>query len=165
MSAEVQGDRRRPPVVAVVLMLTALLTVLLIAFAWPAARSEPRNVPLAVAGPAPAVAQVESGLEQAMPGGFEVTAVPDRATAVQKIQDRDVYGAIVLDPQQPELLTASAALPRSRRSSHSCRAGCRRTIRQSSPTSYHCRKTIRGVPVWPRVHCRSCSVGSSRPAR
>ncbi|MFG1628482.1 hypothetical protein [Kribbella sp. NPDC049227] len=111
MSAEVQGDRRRPPVVAVVLMLTALLTVLLIAFAWPAARSEPRNVPLAVAGPAPAVAQVENGLEQAMPGGFEVTAVPDRATAVQKIQDRDVYGAIVLDPQQPELLTASAGAP------------------------------------------------------
>lgn len=111
MSAEVQGDRRRPPVVAVVLMLTALLTVLLIAFAWPAARSEPRNVPLAVAGPAPAVAQVESGLEQAMPGGFEVTAVPDRATAVQKIQDRDVYGAIVLDPRQPEMLTASAGAP------------------------------------------------------
>jgi len=62
-------------------------------------------------GPAPAVAQVEKGLEQAMPGGFELSAVPDRAAAVQKIEDREVYGAIVLDPQQPEVLTASAGGP------------------------------------------------------
>ena len=46
-----------------------------------------------------------------MPGGFELTAVPDRAAAVQKIEDRDVYGAIVIDPQQPEVLTASAGGP------------------------------------------------------
>jgi len=104
-------NRQRPPLVAVITLLTALLTVLLIAFAWPAARSEPREVPLAVAGPESAVAQVAKGLEQAMPGGFELTAVPDRAAAVQKIEDRDVYGAIVLDPRQPEVLTASAGSP------------------------------------------------------
>jgi hypothetical protein len=112
MSAEVHAaERRRPPLVAVITLLTALLTVLLIAFAWPAARSEPRDLPLAVAGPAPAVQQVTAGLDQAMPGGFEITAVPDRAAAVQKIQDRDVYGAIVLDSAQPEVLTASAGGP------------------------------------------------------
>ena len=112
MSAEVHAaERRRPPLVAVITLLTALLTVLLIAFAWPAARSEPRDLPLAVAGPAPAVQQVTAGLDQAMPGGFEITAVPDRAAAVQKIQDRDVYGAIVLDAAQPEVLTASAGGP------------------------------------------------------
>ncbi|MGW1341192.1 hypothetical protein ACWCOV_09070 [Kribbella sp. NPDC002412] len=104
-------NRQRPPVVAVITLLTVLLTVLLIAFAWPAARSEPRDVPLAVAGPQSAVAEVEKGLEQAMPGGFEVTAVPDRAAAVRLIEDRDVYGAIVLDPRQPEVLTASAGGP------------------------------------------------------
>jgi CheY-like chemotaxis protein len=104
-------NRQRPPLVVVITLLTALLTVLLIAFAWPAARSEPRDVPLAVVGPEPAVAQVAKGLEQTMPGGFELTAVPDRAAAVQKIEDRDVYGAIVLDQQQPEVLTASAGGP------------------------------------------------------
>jgi hypothetical protein len=104
-------ERRRPPVAVVVTLLTAVLTVLLIAFAWPAARSEPRDLPLAVAGPAQAVAQVQGSLEQAMPGGFEITAVPDRATAVKAIEDRDVYGAIVLDPQAPEVLTASAGGP------------------------------------------------------
>lgn len=107
----VAEESRRPPVVAVVTLLTALLTVLLIAFAWPAARSEPRDLPIAVAGPQQAVAQVQGGLEQAMPGGFEVTAVPDRAAAVKAIENRDVYGAIVLDPQNPEVLTASAGGP------------------------------------------------------
>src|SRR5689334_23626340 len=100
MTAE--AERRQPPLVAVVLLLTAVLTVLLIAFAWPAARSAPRDVPIAVAGPSQAVGQVQAGLEQAMPGGFEITPVADRAAAVQKIGDRDVYGAIVLDPAQPE---------------------------------------------------------------
>lgn len=104
-------NRQRPPLIAVITLLTALLTVLLIAFAWPAARSEPRDLPLAVVGPESAVAQVAKGLEQAMPGGFELSAVPDRAAAVQKIEDRDVYGAIVIDPQQPEVLTASAGGP------------------------------------------------------
>jgi hypothetical protein len=104
-------DRRRPPVVVVVVLLTAVLTVLLIAFAWPAARSAPRDVPLAISGPAAAVAQVQGGLEKAMPGGFEFTAVTDRAAAVKAIEDRDVYGAIVLDQQAPEVLTASAGGP------------------------------------------------------
>ncbi|GAA1560987.1 hypothetical protein GCM10009789_12820 [Kribbella sancticallisti] len=104
-------ERRRPPVVVVVTLLTAVLTVLLIAFAWPAARSEPRDLPLAVAGPPQAVAQVQGSLEQAMPGGFEITAVADRAAAVRAVEDREVYGAIVLDPQAPEVLTASAGGP------------------------------------------------------
>jgi CheY-like chemotaxis protein len=105
------ADRRRPPLIAVITLLTAVLTVFLIAFAWPSARSEPRNVPIAVSGPAPAVTQVETALEQAMPGGFEITAVPDRQAAVQRIEDRDAYGAIVLDAAQPEVLTASAGSP------------------------------------------------------
>ncbi|GAA0619067.1 hypothetical protein HPO96_24790 [Kribbella sandramycini] len=102
---------RRPPLIAVVTLLTAVLTVLLIAFAWPAARSEPRDLPIAVAGPSQLAGQVGAGLDQAMPGGFEVTTVADRASAVQKIQDREVYGAVVLDAQQPEVLTASAGGP------------------------------------------------------
>ncbi|MDX6238488.1 MAG: hypothetical protein QOG10_3303 [Kribbellaceae bacterium] len=112
MSAETE-DRgaRRPPVVVVVTLLTALLAVLLIAFAWPAARSQPRDLPLAVAGTPAVVAQVSSGLEQALPGGFKIQAVPDRGAAVKAIEDRDVYGAIVLDAQNAEVLTASAGGP------------------------------------------------------
>jgi hypothetical protein len=105
------AERRRPPLIAVIVLLTAVLTVFLIAFAWPSARSEPRNVPIAVSGPTPAVEQVKAQLGQAMPGGFEITAVPDRQAAVRRIEDRDAYGAIVLDSAQPEVLTASAGGP------------------------------------------------------
>ena len=105
------AERRRPPLIAVIMLLTAVLTVLLIAFAWPSARSEPRNVPLAVSGPTVAVEQVKAQLGQTMPDGFEITAVPDRQAAVQRIEDRDAYGAIVLDSAQPEVLTASAGGP------------------------------------------------------
>ncbi|TDW19517.1 hypothetical protein [Kribbella kalugense] len=105
------AERRRPPLIAVVVLLTGVLTVFLIAFAWPSARSEPRDVPIAVSGPTPAVEQVKAQLGQAMPGGFDLTAVPDRAAAVQRIEDRDAYGAIVLDSAQPEVLTASAGGP------------------------------------------------------
>jgi hypothetical protein len=105
------GPSRRPPLVAVILLLTALLTVLLIAFAWPAARSAPRDLPLVVAGPPAAVEQVKTGLDQATPGGFDLTAVSDRAAAVQAVKNRDAYGAIVLDPTKPEVLTASAGSP------------------------------------------------------
>jgi hypothetical protein len=110
-ASSVTAGPPRPPLVAVVTLLTAVLTVLLIAFAWPASRSEPRDVPLAVAGPQAAVGQVTAALEQAMPGGFAIEPVSDRAAAVQAIEDRDVYGAIVLDQASPEVLTASAAGP------------------------------------------------------
>ena len=114
MSADeaVTEQRKGPPLVVVVTLLTAILTVLLIAFAWPASRSEPRDLPLAVAGPPAAVSQVSGFLEQRSPGAFEVEALADRAAAVQAIEDRDVYGAIVLDqPQSIEVLTASAGGP------------------------------------------------------
>src|SRR3954451_20893729 len=107
----VTEEPRHVPVAVVVTLLTAMLTVVLIAFAWPAARSEARDLPIAVAGPAQAAEQVKGSLEQAMPGGFEVTSVADRAAAERAIKDRDVYGAIVLDPQAPEVLTASAGGP------------------------------------------------------
>lgn len=101
---------RRPPVIAVIALLTAVLTVMLIAFAWPAARSEPRDVPLGVAGPPAAVGQITGALAQNVPGGFETHAYADRAAAVAAIEDREVYGAIVAGPE-PEVLTASAAGP------------------------------------------------------
>jgi hypothetical protein len=100
-------------VAGAVLGLTVLLSVLLTAFAWPAANSEPREVPLAVAAPAPVAAQVEEGLATGAGGeaAFDVTRVENRAAAVAAIEDREVYGALVVGPSGVEMLTASAASP------------------------------------------------------
>jgi hypothetical protein len=102
---------RKPPVIAVVTLLTAVLTVLLIAFAWPAARTEPRDLPLGVAGPAAATGQISAALNQNSPGAFEIHTYADRAAAVDAIEDRDVYSAIVAGQDGPEVLTASARGP------------------------------------------------------
>jgi hypothetical protein len=93
-------------------LLAVVVTILVVAFSWPAARSEPTDVPIGVAGPGPAVEQVAGQLDEAAPGAFDVTAMTDESAARSAIEDRDVYGAIVLDPAgPPRVLTASAASP------------------------------------------------------
>ncbi len=92
--------------------LSLLVAIVVSAFAWPAAKSEPREIPIAVVGPPDAVAQVDQQLDAAVPGGFDIEAAADPDTARALIADREVYGAIVLDPAgPPQLLTSSAASP------------------------------------------------------
>ncbi|MFI5889416.1 hypothetical protein ACIA5D_04770 [Actinoplanes sp. NPDC051513] len=76
-------------------------------FAAPAANLEPRDLPIAVAGPPQVVAQ----LEAAHPGAFEVTTVADAVAADSRIKDRDVYGAILVTATGSEVHVASAAGP------------------------------------------------------
>ncbi|MGI5199791.1 ABC transporter permease [Streptomyces sp. CA-288835] len=97
-------------VVAVVVLIPVLVALALWAFAWPAARTAPHDLPLGVAGPATATAQVEQRLE-AREGAFEIHRYADERAARDAIEDRTVYGAVVATEQGPKLLTASAASP------------------------------------------------------
>ncbi|CAM3761479.1 hypothetical protein KIPE111705_23715 [Kibdelosporangium persicum] len=96
-------------VAGVVVLLTAITGMLLIAFAWPSVRSSVHDVPIAVAGPASAAAQIRTALDQRLPGGFEITEVADTDAAEQLIRDRQVYGAIDLSSGPPQVIVASAA--------------------------------------------------------
>ncbi|WP_225725194.1 MULTISPECIES: hypothetical protein [unclassified Nocardia] len=96
-------------VAGTVLLLTAIVGVLLVAFAWPSVRSSVHDVPIAVAGPPTAVTRIRTTLEQRVPGGFEITAVADAAAAEKLIGDRRVYGAIDLSSGAPQVIVASAA--------------------------------------------------------
>ncbi|OLT43727.1 hypothetical protein BJF86_13880 [Serinicoccus sp. CNJ-927] len=95
----------------IVLAISALLAVLVTAFAWPAVNSAPRDVPLGVVAPAPALAQLEGQLASGDEPAFELTSYDDRAAAEEAILGRDVYGAVVLGPGGGELLVASGASP------------------------------------------------------
>jgi hypothetical protein len=101
---------------AIVVGIATLQALMLLAFAWPAANVAPRELPIAVAGPAPAVQQVESALT-AVPGpdadvaAFDVVTVDDADAARAAIEDREVYGAVVVSPDGPQLLVASGAGP------------------------------------------------------
>lgn len=96
--------------ITVLVALPLAITFILWAFAWPVARTAPHDLPLGVAGPAEATAPVVAGLD-ARGGAFDVHTYPDADAATAAIENRDVYGALVLGPQGAELLTASAASP------------------------------------------------------
>ncbi|MFD5010457.1 ABC transporter permease [Streptomyces chartreusis] len=109
-SATPQKSTESRRLIAVVLLVPLLAALALWAFAWPAARTAPRDLPLGVAGPAAATAQVEQQLGR-HEGAFDIHRYADEAAAREAIEDRTVYGAVVVTPQGPELLTASAASP------------------------------------------------------
>jgi hypothetical protein len=90
--------------------LAAGVALIVLAFSWPNITSEPKNLPLAVAGPDAQVAAIEGALAERTADLFDVTIVADRDAAVAAIEHRDAYGAIVLGPE-PEVLTASAGSP------------------------------------------------------
>ncbi|ADD42353.1 ABC transporter permease [Stackebrandtia nassauensis] len=94
-----------------ILGLVALLTVILLAFALPALKSEPHDIPLAVAGPATAAEQVADQLEAKDAETFDLTVIETEDEARELIDDREVYGAIVIGPQGMTMYTASAASP------------------------------------------------------
>ena len=100
-----------PRIGAIVLLLTALLSVIMIAFAWPATRSSVHDIPIAVAGPPAATAQVTQQLSAKRPGAFDMTVVDGTAAAERLILDREVYGAIDVSSGRPQLIIASAASP------------------------------------------------------
>jgi hypothetical protein len=97
--------------IAAALAAVAIQVVMIAAFGWPAARQAPRDVPLVVAGPRAAATAVAGRLAAERPGAFEITRLPDEASARAALTDRAAYGAIVVAPTGPRVLVASAASP------------------------------------------------------
>ncbi|MEV4684491.1 ABC transporter permease [Streptomyces kurssanovii] len=96
--------------IAVMVLVPVVVALALWAFAWPAARTAPRDLPVGVAGPAAAVTQLERGFER-REGAFDVHRYDDEASARAAVEDRVVYGAVVAGPKGTSLLTASGAGP------------------------------------------------------
>ncbi|MGN9906916.1 hypothetical protein ACTMTJ_05095 [Phytohabitans sp. LJ34] len=107
--------RRRPSPAALALVIAvgvvALQALLVPLFSAPAAKIEPRDLPVVVAGPAPAADGFAGQLESARPGAFEITRLADAAAADEALRDRDAYAAFVVGPDGLTLRTAPAASP------------------------------------------------------
>lgn len=97
--------------IAAVTGVVVLQGLLLALFAWPIVESAPRDLPVAVAGPAPAAQAIADKLAEERPGAFDVTVVDDAAAADEAIREREVYGALVVTPAGLEIHVASAASP------------------------------------------------------
>lgn len=104
------ATERNRRAVAVILLAPMVMALALWAFAWPAARIAPRDLPVGIAGAAPAADQLQERMEQRA-GAFEVHRYEDEADARAAIEDRVVYGAVVATPTGPRLLTATAGGP------------------------------------------------------
>ncbi|MGX5772199.1 hypothetical protein ACWKWN_15735 [Microbacterium trichothecenolyticum] len=87
-----------------------LVGIVVMAFVWPAAASQPQNLPVGISGPAEAVTAVEEKLAEQDPAPFALSDVESRDDAVVRIQERELYGAILLG-DEPEVLIATAASP------------------------------------------------------
>jgi hypothetical protein len=86
------------------------VSVLVLAFLWPAATSSVKGLPIALVGESAQTSALQSALETKSPGTFEFRTLTDKDAAVTEIRTREIYGAIVLG-KSPEVLTASAASP------------------------------------------------------
>jgi hypothetical protein len=93
------------PIVAGLLVLVALLALIGLAIKSPA----PHDIPVGLAGPAPAVQQISQAFAAKAPGAFDITTYASEADARAGIDSRAVDGALVLGPGGPHLIVAGAA--------------------------------------------------------
>ncbi|MFG2949986.1 ABC transporter permease [Streptomyces adustus] len=98
---------RRTAIVVVALPLVIALAVL--AYAWPASRIAPRDLPVGVVGANPAGQHAIEGLERSKPGGFDFHLYSDEAAARSAVKNREVYGAFVVTAGRVTVLEATAA--------------------------------------------------------
>lgn len=96
---------------AAIVVAPLVAAIVLLLFAWPSARLEPRGLPVGVAGAPAAVQGIEQQLSAAGDGSFDVHRYASEAAARDAIEDREVYGAFVAAPSGAKVLTASGASP------------------------------------------------------
>lgn len=97
-------------VIGLIVGAAIVVPLILLMFIGPASRGEPHELPIGLAGPAPAMAQVEEGLQERQPGAFEVHTYDDAASLEHAVRNREVYGGVALGPQ-PVTVIATGASP------------------------------------------------------
>lgn len=95
-------------ILTLVVGLTALICAMLALFAWPAANSAPRDLPIVIAGPHAETGPLTERLVIQQPSAYAIQLAPTRAEAVRSITEHKAYGALVASADGVEVLTASA---------------------------------------------------------
>jgi len=88
-----------------------LETIMLASFIGGLHQPKPHHVPVAVAGPAPVAQSFARQVETIGRGAIDADVVPDAAALKDAIDDRDVYGGVILGPMRLQLVVADAASP------------------------------------------------------
>ena len=93
------------------MMAAVTFALVLAAFAWPGSRVAPRHVSVALVADGVVADRAEAALARSAPGAFRVDRVSSPAEAMERIRAREAYGAVILEPGDSRVLTASAASP------------------------------------------------------
>lgn len=104
------GRGRVPLGAAVAVGIACVQLLFVFSLGYPPLHAAPHEVPVGIAGPVPAVAQVQGQLS-GQSHAYDLHRYADQAAARAGIENRQVYGAIVVTPSGPRLLVASAASP------------------------------------------------------
>lgn len=91
--------------------LPAIIVAAVLAFAWPAARIQPRDLPIGIVGSTSESRTLIDHLDAIRPGGFGFHRYADDALARVAITHRRVYGAFELIPGHVVVFDAEAASP------------------------------------------------------
>ncbi|MFT4245733.1 MAG: ABC transporter permease [Micrococcaceae bacterium] len=98
-----------PKTFGIAIAAAAVVSIIALAFLWPAKAATPHNIPIAVTGNnAQQVQTIKENIQKNGGDKIDLVSVKDRNEAVQKMKDRDVYGALIMNMPNPEVLTASA---------------------------------------------------------
>lgn len=89
---------------------SVLVALVVLAFVWPAAAMQVRDLPVGISGPDDAVAAFEQALAEQDPSPFFLQTVASPSEAESRIRDHELYGAIVLG-DDPQVMIATAASP------------------------------------------------------
>jgi hypothetical protein len=106
-----QPHRRRvPPGLAVAVSIAVVQLLFVFSLGYPPLHATPHDLPIGITGPVAATAAVTHQLA-GQHGAYDLHYYPDQAAARAAVGNRQVYGAIVINPSGPRLLVASAASP------------------------------------------------------
>lgn len=108
-SSATSSERGVRRLIGLVVGVSAVIALMLLAFATPAINSGAHDLPLAVSGPDAAVAQVTGALSSNRPGAFDVTTYPTAGDAARAIRDRAAIGGIAVAPTGITIQTAAGA--------------------------------------------------------
>lgn len=92
--------------------VSLIVGVVLLAFSWPAVSADPHDLPIGVVATDEQLDLLTESIDEQSDGAIALVEYDDRDAAVTAIEQREVYGAVVLPAAQgdaPEVLTASAA--------------------------------------------------------
>ncbi|AKK04348.1 hypothetical protein [Corynebacterium epidermidicanis] len=95
-----------PHALRIAAIAAVIVSIVLLAFAWPSLTAKPQNIPIAFVGQPEQIAAATGKMPAEL---LKVEAAQSREEALDKIEHRQVYGAVILNGPTPEVITASAA--------------------------------------------------------